>query len=546
MNHGSLLKKFAEDQKVELPTAQRVLDVLYAKALDAMYLNRVLCRLEGLLINTEIKRLINEADEATITRIVEEIIIEDQACGPCAVSCYSDTEKLKTQSFNDTAYELTTWLFSHFPESTVFAELKEGDMVDIQIMRKGKWLHPAYGEVVVDESVLDDVVQNFKSNARGIDLAVDENHEPDHKALAWFRDVYKQGKDALFAKLELTKKGAELLSEGAYKYFSPELAFAKLDEETGKELTNLLVGGAFTNRPFFKAMAPLMASEDVASQQSNKTPHFQTLLFTTPPMMKLLTLLDRLSGQESISQKDKAELEAAFAEVPTEARSEHMTKMVNAELAKFSEEEEPAKEKSTDTGDQEDTAAEPEKEAEDGKADDEGDKPKDDAAPENKDTDGEGDGTEKKDGDADAEPAKEIQANESGNVTLKASEYEDLKARAKETSKLLREKRQQKAEETLKAFAFSESNPTGVVLPKELKKMVDFATSLSEQQEAKFYELFGNLKQVNGKAVGHDGEAGGSQAFREEDKQFYIKFGKTPEEAEKAAMRVYEADNKGK
>jgi phage I-like protein len=107
------------------------------------------------------------------------------------------------------------------------------------------------------------VKKNFDDNVRKIELAVDENHEPHHKALAWYRElIVKDGGETLFAKLELTPQGAKLLSEGAYKYFSPEIYFKKQDEETGEVISNLLIGGAFTNRPFFKAMKPLLASED--------------------------------------------------------------------------------------------------------------------------------------------------------------------------------------------------------------------------------------------------------------------------------------------
>lgn len=129
-------------------------------------------------------------------------------------------------------------------------------------MRTGKWNHPAYGEFEITPETLTQVKDNFTANLRGIKLAVDENHEPNHKALAWYTELYQVTEDDLFAKLELTQKGADLLNEGAYRYFSPEIVFYKTDEETGKPITNMLVGGAFTNRPFFKSMQPLMASED--------------------------------------------------------------------------------------------------------------------------------------------------------------------------------------------------------------------------------------------------------------------------------------------
>ncbi len=156
-------------------------------------------------------------------------------------------------------------------------------MVDIQIMRAGEWDHTEYGKVTVDSTVLNEVVKNFKANVRGVDLAVDENHEPDHKALGRVRDVYKKGKDQLYATIELTRQGAEILTQGLYKYFSPEIYFTKIDEETGKIVKNLLVGGAFTNRPFFKNMEPMMASESVVSNhpqnKDNETPSKYLFIF---------------------------------------------------------------------------------------------------------------------------------------------------------------------------------------------------------------------------------------------------------------------------
>ena len=83
--------------------------------------------------------------------------------------------------------------------------MKEGDIVDIQIMKVGKWKHPVYGDVVVTEKTLNEIKENFDKDKRGIELAVDENHEGNHKAMAWYQEVYKKGSKSLFAKLKLTK-----------------------------------------------------------------------------------------------------------------------------------------------------------------------------------------------------------------------------------------------------------------------------------------------------------------------------------------------------
>jgi hypothetical protein len=53
---------------------------------------------------------------------------------------------------------------------------------------------------------------------------------------------------------------------------------------------NLLIGGAFTNRPFFKKMEGVMASECSSQQQEDKT----FLFVFENPMEKFQELLQKL------------------------------------------------------------------------------------------------------------------------------------------------------------------------------------------------------------------------------------------------------------
>lgn len=61
----------------------------------------------------------------------------------------------------------------------------------IQILRIGQWNHPIYGQFSISPADLEQFVFNFKANVRGVDLCVDENHEGEHKAIGWFRDVFR-------------------------------------------------------------------------------------------------------------------------------------------------------------------------------------------------------------------------------------------------------------------------------------------------------------------------------------------------------------------
>lgn len=59
--------------------------------------------------------------------------------------------------------------------------------------------------------MLDDFIKNFQENKRGVDLAVDINHEPNHKAVGWIKNLAKKGGDAVFATVEWTKEGLDLV-----------------------------------------------------------------------------------------------------------------------------------------------------------------------------------------------------------------------------------------------------------------------------------------------------------------------------------------------
>ena len=89
--------------------------------------------------------------------------------------------------------------------------------------------------------MLAEMIANFDANVRGVEIAVDENHDENHKAMGRYRRLYSPTPDSLWATIELTQHGADLLSKGMYKYFSAEIVRKDVDEETGKEIKNLLV-----------------------------------------------------------------------------------------------------------------------------------------------------------------------------------------------------------------------------------------------------------------------------------------------------------------
>ena len=143
---------------------------------------------------------------------------------------------------------------------------EDASETEIEILRVGKWDHPSYGKITITEDALDKFVRSFNDKVRGVDIAVDLEHgETDMKGAAagWFKDLKRLG-ERLMATISWTELGVENLSKGIYRYFSPEFRFKWKDEESGKTYDNVLFGGALTNRPFIKGMAPVLLSEDMA------------------------------------------------------------------------------------------------------------------------------------------------------------------------------------------------------------------------------------------------------------------------------------------
>jgi len=493
--------KFSEENNLPKEVALKVINALYEKWQDGKQFERLVWRMETFLRKNALPDLMKKMTPEQVGLLVDDMIADDSR--ECAVNesriCCNEKDNF------------TVWWFSDI--GAIFAEktFESGDTVELQIARVGKWNHPLYWQIEITKESIDEMKKNFDSNVRGVDLAVDENHDPQHKALGWFREVTKKGKDTLFATIELTKKGAEVMTEGAYKYFSPEIVFNKKDEETGEITRNLLLGGAFTNRPFFKAMQPLLANEDGvssdAANQHQKIGEFtdsasdNILFFNTSKSMKtLLELLAKFCEVQTISKDELAQVTAAFAEVKPEFITPEMTAAVDEIKAKFTEEAaDPAAPAAVDPA----TPADP------APVD-----PATDPAP--------ADPTKVDPAPADTDPAsapadtseKKVEANEKGEVTLQFSEYESLKNLASEAWKLVREARKHKLEKSVEGLVFSESNKVGVAVPKNKQEIVDFALSLSEKQSDKFLSIIGGLQTI---AAGEIGHSEGGASFSEEE-----------------------------
>jgi len=324
---------------------------------------------------------------------------------------------------------------------------------EIEVLHAGEWEHPQYGMISITEEDIDKFIASFNNKVRKVDIAVDQEHEPDKGAAGWYkslRKVFEDGKIKLKAVIEWTKLGTQLIKDGIFKYFSADLDFEYEDQETHERFENVLLGGALTNRPYFKSLAPVALSENMYAGFTSRT----------------------LKGGEKNMTKD--ELKAKLAEdaefaLPEDASDEDKNayEEAKAELAKEAEEKAEADKK---TQEEADAAAKAE--------------------------------------------ADKVIASE--KFILKADhvkEMNELKSRLGVAESKLRFK---EISEEVAGYVFSESNPSGTILPKNKKVAVDLLLAATPKVATLFAEFVKGLPVVSAKLFTELGGDGGKDQTKVE------------------------------
>jgi len=140
------------------------------------------------------------------------------------------------------------------------ASEEDGDGQWIHVLPIGKWKAPwQFMGLEIYEITADHIrqfVANFKSGIPGIDIAVDQNHRSG-PAPGWIKDLRAE-QDGLWARVEWTVLGDELLSQKLFRYVSPSWYDAAIlpyqHPVTGEKIPWVLEGMAVTNKPFFKEL----------------------------------------------------------------------------------------------------------------------------------------------------------------------------------------------------------------------------------------------------------------------------------------------------
>lgn len=309
---------------------------------------------------------------------------------------------------------------------------------EIHVVPCGIWDHPSYGLIEITAADIAEIVRNFNAKVR-LDLPITAGHDNgmsggELPAIGWFKELIDRGTAGLYGTVEWTEEGKKLLTDGAFKYFSPELYMQYEDPETHRVYNYVLVGGALTNSPYFKELEPVVMSFSESSISiTNTTKHDTTT-------MDIKTLVTKKVAE--LNADEKAFLKAHKSELSAE----------QAEAFKSVFAEKSAEEIAKEEGDANEAAG--------------------------KNRDG---------------SAKEVKGSEKKLITMSETDLNILKEAADKGVSAFAELEKMKIGNLAGGLIFSETNKAGRVLPKEKDAVVAFMSELTPKQRDQFVNIVNKI-----------------------------------------------------
>ncbi|MFA6582658.1 MAG: ATP-dependent Clp protease proteolytic subunit [Elusimicrobiaceae bacterium] len=203
---------------------------------------------------------------------------------------------------------------------------------EIQILKTGKFKHIQYGDFEISSADLGLFKAHFDERVRGIDISVDATHDNDNgerAAEGWIQSVEIRNQSELWAWVEFTAQGRQLIAEKRFKYFSPEFLFSYKNEK-GEIFKNVLLGGTLTNRPFIKGMSAIKLSEPAANKEKHTMNKEELIAKLSEHGVNVMALTENLSKLTAENQQKTKELETVSAKsTKIEAENKTLTEKVS-------------------------------------------------------------------------------------------------------------------------------------------------------------------------------------------------------------------------
>jgi hypothetical protein len=179
----------------------------------------------------------------------------------------------------------------------------------IHALPVGEYEHPVYGKMSFTPDRIQKFANSVKGKVRGIDPDIDYDHkDKTTKAAGWVKGADARN-DGLYLQVDWTEPAAKAIKAGEYRYFSPE--FDDWTDAQGVKHTDVVFGGALTNRPFLKDLLPVNLSEITNQQPQGGTLDLKQL-------RAALKLSETASDDEVLSAISKLATPAGPTPTPNE------------------------------------------------------------------------------------------------------------------------------------------------------------------------------------------------------------------------------------
>jgi len=193
-------------------------------------------------------------------------------------------------------------------------KIEAGQTTPMMVFPIGDWHSAKYPDLALSEDLAHELIANFESGVLGREPVVDSSGEHDLSAPAagWVKRVYLASYEeddvrglALWADVEWTGLGAQLLNDKQYQYGSVEIGPVMLNE-SGETVDNVLRSLTITNVPVLSIMPAIRDASD--AQREALTLSLSEVTFMEVKLS--ITDSDKAALTKEIKGKSTADLTA--------------------------------------------------------------------------------------------------------------------------------------------------------------------------------------------------------------------------------------------
>lgn len=144
-------------------------------------------------------------------------------------------------------------------EGLTFSEINGVNTSWVHALPIGHYKHPLYGTIDITAERAKNFAEGVKAKVRGIEPSINYVHNNNDVAAGWVKNA-EDRVDGVWLFVEWVADAYKAIKEKKWRYFSAEYS-DEWEDPQGKKFTDVILGGALTNRPFMKNLVPINLSE---------------------------------------------------------------------------------------------------------------------------------------------------------------------------------------------------------------------------------------------------------------------------------------------